>query len=210
VRSTQQPALSTHRADQPQGIHERSHDRYSRKNACGSSRIHCIRRCGLGHRIGIASESPLEGWRRPTGAVKPHEPAWEAYQTPIRRSATGPCDPARSTHPRCQIASTLTEAARSPGPRSSPCLIRIAHVARTTLRTLRADQVHRGLQAEHGDRYRSHVFSTSDESPLKCRSFCRYSDKSPTDGRQVLLRNFDANFARDPRLFVTPNSERWT
>ena len=29
-----------------------------------------------------------------------------------------------------------------------------------------------------------------------------YSDKSPSvDGRQVLLRNFDANFARDPRLF---------
>src|SRR5216684_3961400 len=30
-----------------------------------------------------------------------------------------------------------------------------------------------------------------------------YSNSSPTaDGRQVLLRNFDVNFARDPRLFV--------
>jgi pyruvate/2-oxoglutarate/acetoin dehydrogenase E1 component len=30
-----------------------------------------------------------------------------------------------------------------------------------------------------------------------------FSDKSPiVDGRQVLLRNFDANFARDPRLYV--------
>src|SRR5207247_343832 len=29
------------------------------------------------------------------------------------------------------------------------------------------------------------------------------SEKSPTvDGRQVLVRNFDANFARDPRIFV--------
>src|SRR5260370_9744603 len=30
-----------------------------------------------------------------------------------------------------------------------------------------------------------------------------YAEKSPNrDGRQVLLRNFDANLARDPRIFV--------
>jgi len=37
----------------------------------------------------------------------------------------------------------------------------------------------------------------------RTRKKVNFSDTSPkVDGRQVLLRNFDANFARDPRLFV--------
>src|SRR5256712_14133541 len=57
---------------------------------------------------------------------------------------------------------------------------------------------------ENSERYNSHVYSNSDQSPLNVPVVpAVYSDKSPTvDGRQVLLRNFDANFARDPRLFV--------
>src|SRR5216683_1679233 len=57
---------------------------------------------------------------------------------------------------------------------------------------------------DNSERYSSHVYSTSDESPLKVPVVpAVYSDSSPSaDGRQVLLRNFDANFARDSRLFV--------
>jgi pyruvate/2-oxoglutarate/acetoin dehydrogenase E1 component len=57
---------------------------------------------------------------------------------------------------------------------------------------------------ENDERYNSHLYSSSDESPLKVPVVpAAFSDKSPmVDGRQVLLRNFDANFARDPRLFV--------
>src|SRR5258708_5419984 len=57
---------------------------------------------------------------------------------------------------------------------------------------------------ENHKRYNSHLFSGSDESPLKVPLVpAVFSDSSPrVDGRQVLLRNFDANFARDPRLFV--------
>src|SRR5919204_187068 len=42
------------------------------------------------------------------------------------------------------------------------------------------------------------------ESPLEVQAVPPvYSERSPTvDGRQVLVRNFDANFARDPRIFV--------
>src|SRR6266545_992759 len=57
---------------------------------------------------------------------------------------------------------------------------------------------------ENEERYNSHLYSASTESPLNVPVVpAVYSNKSPTvDGRQVLVRNFDANFARDPRIFV--------
>ena len=58
---------------------------------------------------------------------------------------------------------------------------------------------------DHGRRlYRSHLYSESAESPLHVPAVAAtYSATSPTvDGRIVLLRCFDENFARDPRLFV--------
>jgi pyruvate/2-oxoglutarate/acetoin dehydrogenase E1 component/TPP-dependent pyruvate/acetoin dehydrogenase alpha subunit len=52
--------------------------------------------------------------------------------------------------------------------------------------------------------YRSHLVSESAESPLRVDHVgAVYSDQSPTvDGRMVLLRCFDENFGRDPRIFV--------
>src|SRR5256712_1308294 len=57
---------------------------------------------------------------------------------------------------------------------------------------------------ENDERYTSHLNSSSPDSPLNVPVVGpAYSDQSPTvDGRQVLVRNFDANFARDPRIFV--------
>src|SRR5205807_3815357 len=59
-------------------------------------------------------------------------------------------------------------------------------------------------ERENAERYNSFLYSRSAESPLKVPVVPpQYSDQSPAvDGRQVLLRNFDANFARDPRIFV--------
>ena len=61
-----------------------------------------------------------------------------------------------------------------------------------------------GYRRENDSRYNSFLYSRSADSPLKVPVVAPvYSDKSPTvDGRMVLLRNFDANFARDPRIFV--------
>ena len=52
--------------------------------------------------------------------------------------------------------------------------------------------------------YRSHLISESEASPLRVPVVAaEYSSGSPAvDGRMVLLRCFDENFARDPRLFV--------
>src|SRR2546428_12386111 len=57
---------------------------------------------------------------------------------------------------------------------------------------------------ENDERYTSHLNSSSPDSPLNVPVVGpAYSDQSPSvDGRQVLVRNFDANFARDPRIFV--------
>src|SRR5467141_202108 len=159
---------------------------------------------------GIAGDSQLEGWEAADkeAVEAARDLAWEAYQTPIRQERDLAVSILRrvDTPKVAEIASTLTEAGKVT--RSA-----ILSGASFALRTLRGtDSPERSelikfigdYKREHGDRYRSHVFSTSDESPLKVPVVpAVYSDKSPTvDGRQVLLRNFDANFARDPRLFV--------
>jgi pyruvate/2-oxoglutarate/acetoin dehydrogenase E1 component len=82
--------------------------------------------------------------------------------------------------------------------------------ALATLRGLESparDELARFVQAygrENRERYNSHVYSVSTESPLNVPVVpAEYSDSSPmVDGRMVLLRNFDANFARDSRIFV--------
>ncbi|MFN2465690.1 MAG: thiamine pyrophosphate-dependent enzyme [Candidatus Dormibacteria bacterium] len=53
-------------------------------------------------------------------------------------------------------------------------------------------------------RYASHLYSESPASPLRVPVVpARYDAQPPVvDGRQVLLNCFDANFARDPRIFA--------
>ena len=214
VRSTHKPALfHITELTQPQGHSTSgSHERYKSKERLRFEvEYDCIRRMrDWIIESGIASESQLEGWEAADkeAVEAARDLAWEAYQTPIRHERDRAVSILRRVDtPRvAEIASTLTEAGKVT--RSA-----ILSGASFALRTLRGtDSPERSelikfiedYKQEHGDRYRSHVFSTSDESPLKVPVVpAVYSDKSPTaDGRQVLLRNFDANFARDPRLFV--------
>jgi len=214
VRSTHKPALfHITELTQPQGHSTSgSHERYKSKERLRFEvEYDCIRRMrDWVIESGIASESQLEGWEAADkeAVEAARDLAWEAYQTPIRQERDLAVSILRrvDTPKVAEIASTLTEAGKVT--RSA-----ILSGASFALRTLRGtDSPERSelikfigdYKREHGDRYRSHVFSTSDESPLKVPVVpAVYSDKSPTvDGRQVLLRNFDANFARDPRLFV--------
>lgn len=57
---------------------------------------------------------------------------------------------------------------------------------------------------QNRSRYNSHLYSRSGESPLRVDvKPPKYSESSEiVDGRVVLLRCFDANFKRDPRIFV--------
>jgi pyruvate/2-oxoglutarate/acetoin dehydrogenase E1 component/TPP-dependent pyruvate/acetoin dehydrogenase alpha subunit len=54
------------------------------------------------------------------------------------------------------------------------------------------------------ERYASHLYSVSDESPQRIAPAApRYApDAETVDGRMVLLRCFDANLARDPRVVI--------
>ncbi|GAB3914167.1 alpha-ketoacid dehydrogenase subunit alpha/beta [Larkinella knui] len=56
--------------------------------------------------------------------------------------------------------------------------------------------------AENEDRYSSHLYSQSPDSPLKVTPVAaRYTDESPLiDGYQLMQRYFDSLFGRDPRV----------
>ena len=214
VRTTHKPALfHITELTQPQGHSTSgSHERYKSKERLRFEvEYDCIRRMrDWIIESGFASESQIEGWEAADkeAVEAARDLAWEAYQTPIRNER----DRAVSILQRvdtpkvAEIAATLTDA-------NKVTRAAILSGASFALRTLRGtDSPERtelskfieDYKREHAERYRSHVYSSSDESPLKVPVVpAVYSAKSPTvDGRQVLLRNFDASFARDPRLFV--------
>src|SRR5688500_9968410 len=62
----------------------------------------------------------------------------------------------------------------------------------------------RTYREENEARYNSHLLSESDRSPLRARPVAREYQTKPEviDGRLVLLRCFDANLARDPRIVI--------
>jgi len=214
VRIEHKPALfHITELTQPQGHSTSgSHERYKSKERLRFEvEYDCITRMrDWIIESGYASESQIEGWEAADkeSVEAARDLAWEAYQAPIRKERDHAVSILRriDTPKVAEIASTLYEANKIT--RSA-----ILTGASFALRTLRGSesperteliQFIEEYKRENSERYSSHVYSTSDESPLKVPVVpAVYSDSSPTaDGRQVLLRNFDANFARDPRLFV--------
>ena len=214
VRREHKPALfHITELTQPQGHSTSgSHERYKSKERLRFEvEYDCITRMrDWIIESGIAGDSQLEGWEAADkeAVEAARDLAWEAYQTPIRKERDRAVSILRriDTPKVAEVASTLNEANKVT--RSA-----ILSGASFALRTLRgSDSPERTelvrfieeYRRENGERYNSHVYSDSDASPLRVPVVpAVYSEKSPiVDGRQVLLRNFDANFARDPRLFV--------
>src|ERR1700736_2275411 len=214
VRKEHKPALfHVTELTQPQGHSTSgSHERYKTKERLRFEvEYDCITRMrDWMIESGIAGDSQIEGWEAADkeAVEAARDLAWEAYQSPIRKERDHLVSILRrvDTPKVAEVASTLTEANKVT--RSA-----IITAASFSLRTLRGSESPERTELvafiedykrENGERYNSHVYSTSAESPLKVPVVpAVYSEKSPTvDGRQVLLRNFDANFARDPRLFV--------
>ncbi len=138
--------------------------------------------------------------------------AWEAYQAPIRaelEQARELIGRAAAERPEAGLSSLVAELADPPETTRrvvSSALSRAAFALRGqdgAATTELCGQAAR-YRAENDDRYRAHLYSGSSESPLRITPVAPvYSDGAETvDGRVVLLRNFDASFARDPRLFV--------
>jgi pyruvate/2-oxoglutarate/acetoin dehydrogenase E1 component/TPP-dependent pyruvate/acetoin dehydrogenase alpha subunit len=214
VRREHKPALfHITELTQPQGHSTSgSHERYKTKERLRfENEFDCVARMrDWIIESGIASESQLEGWEAADkeAVEAARDLAWDAFQSPIRAER----DRAVAILKRvdmpevAQITNMLDEAGKvtrslvmSSASRALHRLRGIESPARTELANFVKE-----YGKENTERYNSHLYSSSDESPLKVPTVpAIYSERSPkVDGRQVLLRNFDANFARDPRLFV--------
>jgi len=138
--------------------------------------------------------------------------AWEAYQKPIRAElaeARGLIEHAAAEIPDAGLTPLVAEVA---DPEETTRRVIATALARASFALrgreggvageLRAHAAR--YRAENDDRYGAHLYSSSGDSPLAITPVAPvYSEGSETvDGRVVLLRNFDASFARDARLFV--------
>jgi pyruvate/2-oxoglutarate/acetoin dehydrogenase E1 component/TPP-dependent pyruvate/acetoin dehydrogenase alpha subunit len=159
---------------------------------------------------GVVGASQLEGWEAADkeAVEAARDLAWEAYQHPIREERDRLVSILRRAggHEAETIAAGLAESTKitrsmvMAGARRALTALRGGDSEGRSELTAFVEEYGR----ENNARYNSHVYSSSPESPMKVPVVPpSYSEKSPTlDGRQVLLRNFDANFARDPRIFV--------
>ncbi len=140
------------------------------------------------------------------------EAAYETFQEPVRRRRDEALTliaaaASESGVPLDAIADELREA-------GDPLSHRAVHTA--TFRALVALRGREGparaelarfvhtYREENEARYNSHLLSASDVSPLRIAAVAPKFPAKPEviDGRMVLLRCFDANLARDPRIVI--------
>jgi pyruvate/2-oxoglutarate/acetoin dehydrogenase E1 component/TPP-dependent pyruvate/acetoin dehydrogenase alpha subunit len=214
VRREHKPALiHVTEMTQPQGHSTSgSHERYKTKERLKfESEYDCVARMrDWIIEFGVASESQIEGWEAADkeAVEAARDLAWEAFQAPIRAERDRAVAILRRVDmPEVAgITSALDEASKvtralvmSSATRALHQLRGIESPARLELAKFVQD-----YRRENDERYNSFLYSRSPESPLDVPvEPAVYSDTSPAvDGRQILVRNFDANFARDPRIFV--------
>ena len=214
VRREHKPALfHINELTQPQGHSTSgSHERYKTKERLRFEKeFDCIVRMrDWMIESGIASESQIEGWEAADkeAVEAARDLAWEAFQSPIRdeRDRLVAILKRSDSSEVAELTDTLSEASKATRSQVISSASRALNELRGTDSPQRSELARflKKYQQENLERYNSHLYSRSELSPLKVPVVpAEYSDKSPAvDGRQVLLRNFDANFARDPRLFV--------
>ena len=161
----------------------------------------------------LVDSATLDGIERTERAdvERVREEAWEAYQSPIRDD-------------RERALSAILEAAREASLDLSPIVdeLRSAEapsrrlVAAAARRALVALRGHEGparaelaafvesYAKQNDERFNSHLYSRSAESPLRIGAVApTYVEGAESvDGRLVLVRCFDQNLARDPRIVI--------
>ena len=218
VRREQLPAL-VHVVEmtQPQGHSTSgSHERYKSKERLAfetaGDPITRMREWMLAERItSVADLDAYEDEDRKT-VESARVAAWDAYLDPIRRDldrARGLLERAQQAAPDVRLADVVAELAdplevsrrvvQSAIRRAGYALRGNESAAAGALRAFAKE-----FRERNATRYSSYLYSASADSPLRVTPIAaEYSDRSETvDGRIVLLRNFDLNFARDRRLFV--------
>ena len=218
VRRDHVPALvHVTEMTQPQGHSTSgSHERYKSKERLAfetsGDPITKMREWMIAEKISTAAElDAFEEQDRKT-VESARLAAFEAYQGPIkaeRDRARGLIERAQQEAPDVRLAEVVAELAdpletsrrvvQSAVRRAGYALRGREGAAAGALRAFATEYAERNAA-----RYRSYLYSASPDSPLAVTPIAAaYSDRSETvDGRIVLLRTFDLNFARDPRLFV--------
>src|SRR5438045_5390956 len=214
VRREHKPALiHVTEMTQPQGHSTSgSHERYKSKERLKfENEYDCVGRMrDWIIESGVASEAQLEGWEAADkeAVEAARDLAWDAFQAPIRAERDRAVALLRSIDmPEvAEITDSLDEAVKVTRSLVMSTTARALHQLRGIDSPARAElaQFVESYRQENTERYSSFLYSRSSDSPLRVPVVApAYSSNSPVvDGRQVLLRNFDANFARDPRLFV--------
>jgi pyruvate/2-oxoglutarate/acetoin dehydrogenase E1 component/TPP-dependent pyruvate/acetoin dehydrogenase alpha subunit len=218
VRREQVPALiHVTEMTQPQGHSTSgSHERYKSKERLAfetsGDPIAKMRDWMLAEKVTSAAELDAFEDEDRKSVESARVAAWEAYQAPIKAEldrARGLIERAQQEAPDVRLADVVAELAdplevsrrvvQSAVRRAAYALRGREAAASGALRAFAKDYAER-----NAERYTSFLYSRSADSPLKVTPIAaEYSDRSETvDGRIVLLRNFDLNFARDPRLLV--------
>ena len=218
VRREQVPALiHVTEMTQPQGHSTSgSHERYKSKERLAfetsGDPIAKMRGWMLAEKITTAAELDAFEDEDRKSVESARVAAWESYQTPIKAEldrARGLIERAQQEAPDVRLADVVAELAdplevsrrvvQSAVRRAAYALRGRDGAASGALRAFAKEYAER-----NAERYTSFLYSRSADSPLKVTPIAaEYSDRSETvDGRIVLLRNFDLNFARDRRLFV--------
>ena len=218
VRREQVPALiHVTEMTQPQGHSTSgSHERYKSKERLAfeisGDPIAKMREWMLAEKLTTAAELDAFEDEDRKAVESARVAAWEAYQAPIKAEldrARGLIERAQQESPDVRLAEVIAELAdplelsrrvvQSAVRRAAYALRGRGGAASGALRAFARDYAER-----NEERYRSFLYSRSADSPLWVTPIAaEYSDRSESvDGRIVLLRNFDLNFARDPRLFV--------
>src|SRR5256885_153310 len=198
---------------QPQGHSTSgSHERYKSQERLRFEREYdCVARMrDWIIEFGVAGESQIEGWEAADkeAVEAARDLAWDAFQAAIRAERDRAVTLLRSIDmPEvAEITDSLDEAVKVTRSLVMSSTARALHQLRGIDSPARAElaQFVESYRRENSERYNSFLYSRSSDSPLRVPVVApAYSSNSPVvDGRQVLLRNFDANFARDPRLFV--------
>lgn len=203
---------------QPQGHSTSgSHERYKSKERLAWEEEYCcikkMRTWMLD--LGFAKESDFEAWEAEDRIIveSARSAAWEAYLTPIkneRASAIEIIEQVASQLPAFaeslnSIAKDLRTALSMNRKSIDAALFKSMVVLRGEKSPIAQNlcQFYSKYRAQNLTRYNSHLYSESAESPLLIPEIkAQYSENSESaDARVVLLRCFDAMFARDPRVF---------
>jgi 2-oxoisovalerate dehydrogenase E1 component len=139
--------------------------------------------------------------------------AWRAFENSIKQDHNAAIEALKATAELCQAKPEIHKIMDSLAGTLNPIRLDAIKAVKKALRVLRnepmesrqllVDWVQR-VEKENDDRYSSHLYSQSDESPLKVPVVpASYTESSPmVDGREVLQACFDAALERDARVFA--------